>query len=260
MTVAAYHAPVKSDVINGICRHKFKLGREKISFNNAVFFIKQRKKVKLDSLAFIVVFKRTRADYNIKLLALYDFICLALHLFAAEMGENVGDAELRLIRFFTDFNIDKTAVSLANSAMQRKRNCCPLIFFDSAVVVGFEISHAVLLVNRALFQIKARRVNVSGGNSYAVLNASFAFNAKNDCLASVCVINFVACVECAAEFVKFNKSVFLRNILNISGNLTLCFVSAQKFLISLAKFIAGVQFVLGENINAVFLLVKQHFF
>ena len=77
MAVTAYHASVKADVINSKCRHKFKLCRKKITLYNAVLFIKKRKNVKLNSLAFLIILKRTGADNNIEFLALYKFVCLA---------------------------------------------------------------------------------------------------------------------------------------------------------------------------------------
>ena len=68
------------------------------------------------------------------------------------MRENIGNAELRLARSFADFNVNKGSVVFTNSAVERKRNCNPLILFNSAVVMSFEIAEPLLLVYTALNQ------------------------------------------------------------------------------------------------------------
>lgn len=65
-------------------------------------------------------------------------------------GANIRDAEFRLAGLFAEADINASAVILANSAVKRKRNGGPLIFFDTAVIVGFKESHGAVLINRAL--------------------------------------------------------------------------------------------------------------
>ena len=66
------------------------------------------------------------------------------------MRKNIRNAKLRVSRVLAYFNVNIRAVIFANSAVERKRNSCPLIFFNSAVVVSFEKSEISVLINRAL--------------------------------------------------------------------------------------------------------------
>ena len=118
MAVSANHTSVKADVINGESRHKFKLGRKEITLNNAVLFIKNRKKIELDSFAFFIILERTGTDDNIEFLTLYKFVCLACELICTKVRKNIRDAELRLAFFFTYTNINKCSVIFANSAVK----------------------------------------------------------------------------------------------------------------------------------------------
>ena len=78
---------------------------------------------------------------------------------------------------------------------------------------------------------------MSGGNSDAVLNASFALNAKNNCLTSIHIVDFFARLQCFAELVKTLITVCLSDFLNPSGNLTLRFTFCKKFLVALAEIV-----------------------
>ena len=101
---------------------------------------------------------------------------------------------------------------------------------------------------------------MSGRNSYAVLDASLALYAKNNCLASVHIVNFFARFKSIAEFIKTLETVCLSQILYPSGNLSFGFASVQKVLVSLAKIITFLEFVVGHKINTALFFVKKHFF
>ena len=57
------------------------------------------------------------------------------------MRQNICDGELRISRFFTDADLDDRAVALHDNAVHGERNRRPLVLFDAAVVVRFEVRH-----------------------------------------------------------------------------------------------------------------------
>ncbi len=86
------------------------------------------------------------------------------------MRQNIGDVEDRIAVVLAD--ADRLFLSSAehNHAVQSKRNCRPLILFDTPVVVRFEIAEPLFLVHRIGLQIKTGRVDVGNHNSHAVLS------------------------------------------------------------------------------------------
>ena len=56
------------------------------------------------------------------------------------MGEKVGYNESGVAVILTEADFNCFAVFLADNAVKRKGNCCPLIFLDSAVIMCFEQS------------------------------------------------------------------------------------------------------------------------
>ena len=58
---------------------------------------------------------------------------------------------------------ERRSVGFCDRAVKSKRNCCPLIFLYSAVVMGFEKAHSVGFVKWALLQVNSRRIDVRRG-------------------------------------------------------------------------------------------------
>ena len=64
------------------------------------------------------------------------------------MRKQITDIENRIGRIFTDIHDNGIAVFLVDHTVKRKRNCCPLVFADTAVIMGLEVSNIILLINR----------------------------------------------------------------------------------------------------------------
>lgn len=82
------------------------LGGQEIRLGHAVFAVEVLHNGELDFLAALFVhgFARDRADEDVKSLALDDLGRLAAHLVGREVGEQVGDDELRVARLVADTN------------------------------------------------------------------------------------------------------------------------------------------------------------
>ena len=96
-------------------------------------------------------------------------------------------------------------------------------------------------------------------DSYSVTNRPFALDCKNNCLAPVEIINFIACFKRLAEFIKFNKTVFFCKCKCRFCKLSFRLIFKKKFFVALAKFIASLKLFFAHKVYAVFLFVKKLF-
>ena len=69
-------------------------------------------------------------------------------LLAAQMGQQIGDAETGIHDVLADGDLDGGAVLLRHDAVERQRDGGPLILADAAVIMGFEVGQAVFLKKR----------------------------------------------------------------------------------------------------------------
>ena len=77
-----------------------------------------------------------------------------------KVRKNIRNAENRFVVIFADYYVYSFSVFLYNHTMNCQRNSCPLVFFDSTVVVSVHVSNAVFFIERLLFCIEAWRVYV----------------------------------------------------------------------------------------------------
>ena len=180
MAVAADHAAVKADVAHREGGHELKLRAEEIALHNAVFFMEQLHNIELHKLAALIAAEGPAADENVELLAPHAVCKRALHLLLCQMGEQVGYNEFRLIRLLADAHIDLAAVAADDHAVQREGNCRPLVFFDAAVIMGFEQGHLKILIEWVGLEIKAGRINMRRGNPHAFSHALFPDDGENN--------------------------------------------------------------------------------
>ena len=136
------------------------------------------------------------------------------------MRQKVCNNKLGVACIFADIYFYRCAVSLYDNAVKGKRNCSPLIFFDTAVVMCFKQSKLCLFIKRIGLEVKPGRIDMSGGNAYALFNGTLADNGKDNRLAPVIIDNLISCLV-ACFGVKGDKTVFVRKVFNKIYNLTL---------------------------------------
>ena len=90
------------------------------------------------------------ADDNIERLTLDDLRGLFLHLIGSQMRQQIGDDKLGIIAVAADDNVDDLAGLQRNHTVQFQRNGNPLIFLDTAVIMGLEIGKLIVFVQRQL--------------------------------------------------------------------------------------------------------------
>ena len=95
------------------------------------------------------------------------------------MGKKIGDHKFGVAFIIAYANGDAGAVFLINYAVKRKGNRRPLIFFDTAVIMGLEIAELLILIKRIGLEVEPRGIYMRGNDFGARGNALFAEGGKN---------------------------------------------------------------------------------
>ena len=91
-----------------------------------------------------------------------------LRLVLVQMGQQIGDGENRVAVALTDDDVHAGSVLFDDDAVQAERNRHPLILFDAAVVMRLHKGQLAVLVQRILFEIKTRGVDMRAGDHNTV--------------------------------------------------------------------------------------------
>ena len=140
VAVAPDHAAVEAQIPGLEGGNRLQLGGEEIRLHHAVFFVEQLEDVQLHQLAALVVLEGAGAHQDIQILPLDHLGGGALHLFGAQMGQQVGDAEYRVAFLLAYADLHPGAILPDDNAVQSQRHGGPLVFLDPAVIMGVQIS------------------------------------------------------------------------------------------------------------------------
>ena len=257
LTVSADHAAVKADVARRERRHGGEFRRQEVLFRDAVLIIEQRQHGELHAVAPLAGIRHT-ADDDVERLARDAFFHGLAHLILAEVRQQIGDDELRLIRLAADSDVDRAAVLERDGTVQLQRDRDPLVLLDAAVIVRLEIRQLRILIHRRLLEVEARRVDVCARDHTAVIERLLTEHGQHERLAAVVDIHLRARLQLHAERVR-HEARLLRHADRFPDGLALSARGIEKLLISLgvSKDLPGLFGV--DLIVAIFRLVKQLF-
>ena len=102
----------------------------------------------------------TASHDQIQSLALDDLRRFFLQLFSCQMDQQIGNKKYRIILIFTDIQFNGGSVLFHHHAVNGKRESHPLIFFHAAVIVGIQISHSAVLIERILLHVQPGAVDM----------------------------------------------------------------------------------------------------
>ena len=149
LSVCCNHTPVKSTVTCFSCRNDLKLRRKEILFFYIIFFFQDAKNIVFDCFFFLLItflIKWSAADQNIKILALNYFCCFFLKLLACKMDQKISDVYDRIILIFTNCHIDHSTIFFDNHTMDCERQCNPVIFLYTAIIMGIKICEICIFI------------------------------------------------------------------------------------------------------------------
>ena len=116
MTVGADHAAVDADVHRVGGGHRLQLSGGKVRLGNAVLVVKTLHHVELHTVAVVLVADGAAAQQNVQRLGGDRLAERLLPLLAPQMGQQVGDDQLRLT-LFADADLHGGAVLLHHHAL-----------------------------------------------------------------------------------------------------------------------------------------------
>ena len=96
------------------------------------------------------------------------------------MRQQIRDAEYGVPLRFADADGQHRAIDAHHHAVQRQRKRDPLVFLDAAVVLGVQVSQAVLLVEGVLLQVDAGRVDVRPEDLHALPEWALSHHEQHD--------------------------------------------------------------------------------
>ena len=172
------------------------------------------------------------------------------------MGQQIVDDELGVLRLVTDMDGQHRAVGERHHAVQLQRDGDPLILADAAVVVGLEIGHLRLLIERPGLQIQAGRIRVGGGNVGALGQRLRADDRQHDALAPVIAVYLIAGFQ-RHTGLEFHKALFFGQFNAVLHAHALRLAVVQKILIRLAVVVHGGLLAFRQTIVAVFRRIQQ---
>ena len=258
MAVAADEAAVKADIRNSRCGNELQLCGEEIRLGDAVFLVEKLQNIELHEVAALVASERHAADKNIEFLALDDLRSLALAHGAVKMREQVADNELRLALFVADGDSYLLAVRLDDNAVERKRDCRPLIFLYTAVVVSLEERNLAILVHGVGLDIETGRVDMRRRDLDSVAQRACAENGENDRLFFYIEPDLVA-RRILLRRVELLEAARLGELLRKRGYLALGSVVAEEGFVSLAPLKRRGDLIIAHSQRGMLRLSKQLF-
>ena len=234
MSISANHAAVKANFLDWECRNGFQFCGNKIRFCNAILFIQDVQQVQLDSFAFFGFLERHRTNQNIQFFPPNQANRWTFHLFGCQMRQQVGYTKYRIAFSFADVDGYLAAVCLDDHTMQGKRNGCPLILLNAAVVMGLEQSKFAIFIQWILLHVQTRRVNVCSTKPNALGNRCRTNDGGNHCLSTVVLVNLIAGFQSHTRR-KRNKSMFFQQGFCVGTSLPFGLRLVQECHIVLAK-------------------------
>ena len=257
MAVSADHGAVQANIAGLECGHNLNFSGDKITLGNAVHLVQQTENAQLDAVFGISVRNGQGAKHDIQVFGGDGIGQLFLVLFAAQMGQQVSDGKDGVLVVFTDGNGYGGAVLTADNTMQRQRDGRPLILADTAVIVGAEVSQAILFKQRHRAQVQARGINMGNVQMEALGHAALADGSCQHALAAIDQADFIPCVQCHAGHKGLVASL-LEQLLAISGGFALGFGSVQESLVTFAEsigFCNGIRLLVSDC----FVFIQQFF-
>ena len=156
------------------------------------------------------------------------------------MDQKVCDVYDRIIFIFTDGNVDYAAVFFCDHAVDREWKSYPLIFLDTAIVVGIEVCKVCVFIQRILFYVETWGVDVCAEDVHTFFQRFLAYVEQchdlfhSDCIYFISRLDLLAC--CLFCF-KADISVGFCFSDKFRHTFTLCLACIKECAVILCKFL-----------------------
>ena len=141
-----------------------------------------------------------------------------------------------------------------HDTVKGQRKCHILVFFYPAVIVGIQITDPAVLIERILLDIQTGGIDVCGGDTDTVVDILGTNAEKEDVLAAIVIVEFVACLDGRAKGVG-TVSCRLGKLYALANGLALGLGGVQKLDVALSVFVGlGNDLFAGLLVNGLLLI------
>ena len=149
MAVGSDEAAVEADVARLAGGHDLDLSGDEILLRHAVLLVEVLHNAQLEAVGAVLICDGTAAEQHVQALARNRLVEGLFALLAAKVREKIVDDELRVVFLAADVDGNALAVAQHGHTMQLEGNGHPLILADTAVMMGLEVRHLSLFIERA---------------------------------------------------------------------------------------------------------------
>ncbi len=185
--------------------------------------------------------RRLPHDY-VELFGLKGILDLLGHFLGSKVRQQVGDGEYGIARIFTDTHGYFGAVLFDNGSVQGQRDGKPVVFADTAVVVGFRQCNVGVFIKRSLLEIQTRAIAMRAQQTESFAQRTLALSSEEAGLVPVEAIHL-------RRLEIISKPGFFHLLADIVHDKPFGFAFAQKFHIpfghgihGFAIFLTGIDF------------------
>ena len=152
------------------------------------------------------------------------------------MNQKVCNIYDWIILVLSDIYFCYASVFLYYYTVDRKGKSYPLILLNAAIIMGIQISQVCILVQRILFDIQTRGINMCSQNVHSMGNLLFSDMEKgNDLFHSYCINLISGFQSVTSSNLLFQRFIacFLRFFHDFSHTLSLCFSHIKEITVCL---------------------------
>ena len=171
------------------------------------------------------------------------------------MGQQVGDAEHRIVLVLAHAEGHAGAVGTGKHAVDGQRHGAPLILADAAVVVGLKVAQVVGLIQGVRAQVQTGAVDVGNHQTEALLKGLLTDGSRHDGLVLLDEVDLLT--GCIGLFrLKGLVTGSQQHLLAGGGSLAFGLGMVQEVLVALCKS-GGLFLHVGLLVGSVFRLIEQ---
>ena len=151
-------------------RHQFQLGRGEILFLHPIGILQQFQQ----GIPGLFVPVRMGADDGLELLAGNAFRQGLLHLVLGHVDQKVRNVEHRVLFIHADVHFDLASVLCIDHTHKGQGDAGPLVLLDAAIIMGAEVHHSILFVDRIALQVQPGGIDMGAHDLQALMHRFFA--------------------------------------------------------------------------------------
>ena len=193
LAVAGDQGPVKAHIPALQGRHQFQFRRGEVFLLHPVAVLQERHQ----GILRLLVPVRMGADHRLELFPGDPFRQGLLHLVLGHVDQQIRNVEHRILFVHADVHLKGPAVFGVDDPHQGQGQTGPLVLLDAPVVMGAEIHHPVLFMDRVPLQVQPGRIDVGAHDLQSLMDRFPADHRQDAGLALLVPVHLVPGLQLA---------------------------------------------------------------